>query len=309
MKITDARAFGRVAVVMGGGSEEREVSLVSGQAVFEALRTKGVAAHTVDGAEALAGEIADGQVDRVFNILHGRGGEDGAIQGLLESLGVPYTGTGILGSAVTMDKSLSKRIWRSAGLPTPASLVLDANNNGVAVDAIGFPVMVKPVRGGSTIGVHKVDDQEGLGTALADAGKYDRQILVERHVAGGEYTAGILQGETLPLIRLETPHEIYDYSAKYEADTTQYHIPAGFDDEREEELKRLALRAFSMLGAWGWGRVDFMVDDQDSPWLLEVNTTPGMTSHSLVPMAAAATGVDFNSLVWRILETSFDERA
>lgn len=308
MKITDAKAFGRVAVVMGGSSEEREVSLVSGQAVLEGLTNKAVDARAVDGAEALAGEIKNGQVDRVFNILHGRGGEDGAIQGLCESLRVPYTGTGILGSAVTMDKPLSKRIWRSAGLPTPASLVLDANNNGVAVDAIGFPVMVKPVRGGSTIGIHKVDDHQSLGAALEDAGHYDQQILVERYVEGSEYTAGILQGETLPLIRLETPHEIYDYSAKYEADTTQYHIPAGFDDEREDELKRLALRAFSMLGAWGWGRVDFMVDDEDSPWLLEVNTTPGMTSHSLVPMAAAAVGIDFDDLVWRILETSFDER-
>jgi D-alanine-D-alanine ligase len=255
VKITDAKAFGRVAVVMGGNSEEREISLVSGQAVVEGLTNKSVHAHAVDGAGALVEEITKGQVDRVFNILHGRGGEDGAIQGTLESLGVPYTGTGILGSAVTMDKSLSKRIWRSAGLPTPPSLLLDSKNNGVAVDAIGFPVMVKPVRGGSTVGVHKVDDHEGLGAALADAGQYDQQILVERYVSGGEYTAGILQGETLPLIRLETPHEIYDYSAKYESDSTQYHIPAGFDDEREDELKRLALRAFSMLGAWGWGRV------------------------------------------------------
>ncbi len=308
MKITDARAFGRVAVVMGGNSEEREISLISGQAVLEALRTKGVDAHTVDGVHALVSDIVNNQVDRVFNILHGRGGEDGAVQGVLESMGVPYTGSGILGSAVTMDKPLSKRIWRSAGLPTPPSLVLDSKNNGVAVDAIGFPVVVKPVRGGSTIGVHKVDDQEGLGTALANAGKYDQQILVERYVAGGEYTAGILQGEALPLIRLETPHEIYDYSAKYESDTTRYHVPAGLDDEREEELKRLALRAFSMLGASGWGRVDFMTDEEGSPWLLEVNTTPGMTTHSLVPMAAAASGIDFNSLVWRILETSVAER-
>lgn len=308
MKITDARAFGRVAVVMGGNSEEREISLVSGQAVLEALSNKAVDAFAVDGATALVSEIVNTHVDRVFNILHGRGGENGAVQGALESLGVPYTGSGILGSAVTMDKPLSKRIWRSAGLPTPPSLVLDSKNNGVAVDAIGFPVIVKPVCGGSTVGVHKVDDHEGLGVALADAGKYDQQILVERYVVGGEYTAGILQGESLPLIRLETPHDIYDYSAKYESDTTQYHIPAGFDDEREEEFKRLTLRAFSMLGASGWGRVDFMVDEEGSPWLLEVNTTPGMTNHSLVPMAAEAVGIGFDDLVWRILETSFDER-
>lgn len=308
MKITDAKAFGRVAVVMGGSSEEREVSLASGQAVLKGLKNKGVDARGVDGVPALVSEIVNGLVDRVFNILHGRGGENGAVQGALESLGVPYTGSGILGSAVTMDKPLSKRIWRSAGLPTPPSLLLNSKNNGVAVDTIGFPVIVKPAHGGSTIGVHKVDEQDGLGAALADARKYDRQILVERYIAGGEYTAGILQGKALPLIRLETPHEIYDYSAKYESDSTQYHIPAGFDDEREEELKRLASRAFSMLSASGWGRVDFMVDEEGSPWLLEVNTTPGMTSHSLVPMAAKAVGIGFDDLVWRILETSFDER-
>jgi D-alanine-D-alanine ligase len=308
VKITDAKAFGRVAVVMGGSSEEREVSLTSGQAVLKGLKNKGVDARGVDGVPALVSEIVNGLVDRVFNILHGRGGENGAVQGALESLGVPYTGSGILGSAVTMDKPLSKRIWRSAGLPTPPSLLLNSKNNGVAVDTIGFPVMVKPAHGGSTIGVHKVDEHEGLGAALADARKYDRQILVERYIAGGEYTAGILQGKALPLIRLETPHEIYDYSAKYESDSTQYHIPAGFDDEREEELKRLASRAFSMLSASGWGRVDFMVDEEGSPWLLEVNTTPGMTSHSLVPMAAKAVGIGFDDLVWRILETSFDER-
>lgn len=308
MRITDAKAFGRVAVAMGGDSEEREISLKSGQAVLDALHDRGVDAHPVDGSRQLVREILDGNCDRVFNILHGRGGEDGTVQGALETLGVPYTGSGVLGSAVSMDKPLAKRIWRSAGLPTPASLELGPSNGVAAVEAIGFPVMVKPIRGGSTIGIRKVEGPEQLTDAVEDSRQYDSHVLVERFVTGEEYTAGILDGEALPLIRLETPHEIYDYSAKYESDSTRYHIPSGLDEDREEEFKRLALRAFALLEASGWGRVDFMVDPGGEPWLLEANTTPGMTDHSLVPMAAAAVDIDFGELVWRILETSFDER-
>lgn len=302
-----AQSFGKVAVLLGGTAAEREVSLKSGTAVLQALLRRGVDAHAIDvqGPQALW-ELAQGGFDRVFIALHGRGGEDGVIQGALESLGLPYTGSGVLGSALGMDKLRTKRLWLGAGLPTPDFVVLDAHTDFDAIVArLGLPIMVKPAREGSSIGMTKVTQAEQLADAWREAVRYDQEVLAERWIKGAEYTASILHGEPLPLIRLETPRDFYDYEAKYFADDTRYHCPCGLDPARERELQELALRAFDAVGASGWGRVDLMVEDDGRPWLLEVNTVPGMTDHSLVPMAARVAGIDFDELVWRILETSF----
>ncbi len=304
----EARQYGKVAVLLGGHSAEREISLLSGRAVLGALQAAGVDAHAVDAADAsLLQQLTDGGFDRAFIALHGRGGEDGVIQGLLETIGIPYTGSGVLGSALGMDKLRTKQIWQSAGVPTPAFSVLpDAASTTAARDTLAYPVIIKPAHEGSSIGVSKVDSPDGLLAAWEQAAQYDDSIIAEQWIHGVEYTAGILQDAALPLIRLETPNIFYDYAAKYQADTTRYLIPCGLGAVREAQLQSLALAAFRAVGASGWGRVDFMLDATGQPWFIEVNTVPGLTDHSLVPMAAKAAGTDFAALVCRILDTCMD---
>jgi D-alanine-D-alanine ligase len=300
----NARAYGRIAVLMGGDSAEREISLISGAAVLGAMREAGIDAHAIDAADdRLLEKLTQGKFNQVFVALHGRGGEDGVIQGLLESIGLPYTGSGVLGSALGMDKLRTKQVWQSAGLPTPAFAVLTCVADVSRVrDTLQYPVMVKPSHEGSSIGISKVDAADGLLAAWRLAAQYDEAVLVEQWIEGKEYTAGILGAEALPLICLETPNTFYDYAAKYEADTTRYLIPCGLDEAKETELQTLSLAAFSAIGASGWGRVDFMLDAAGEPWLIEVNTVPGLTDHSLVPMAAKARGIEFVHLVCRILD-------
>ncbi len=302
----DARAFGKVAVVMGGSSAEREVSLKSGRAVHQALLNKGVDAHTLDasGAELLRA-LQQGGFERVFIALHGRGGEDGVLQGALELMGLPYTGSAVLGSALAMDKVRSKYVWQALGLPTPEFALLDERSDFPAVvKKLGLPLIVKPVHEGSTIGLSKVTQSGQLQSAWEQARAYDREIIAERCIMGPEYTASILGNLALPLIRIEAAGGLYDYQAKYLADDTRYFCPCGLDKNREQEFQQLALDAFLALGCNGWGRIDFMCDAQGNPWLLEANTVPGMTDHSLVPMAARAAGINFDDLVWRILQGS-----
>jgi len=304
-KISDARAFGKVAVLMGGRSAEREVSLKSGTAVHAAMLQRGIDAHAIDAGDDVLRVLADGLFDRVFIALHGRGGEDGVIQGALEALRLPYTGSGVLGSALGMDKLRSKWVWQSVGLDVPAFAVVDARTDSAAlVKNLGLPLMIKPAREGSSLGVSKVKDAQEAPAAIAAALKLDDIVLAEQFIRGGEYTCAILGREALPAIRIETPREFYDYEAKYFADDTRYLCPCGLPTAQEEALKSLALRAFDALGCRGWGRVDFMVDSKGKAWLIEVNTVPGMTDHSLVPMAARQAGISFDELVWRILETT-----
>jgi D-alanine-D-alanine ligase len=303
----DMQAYGKVAVLLGGDSAERAVSLQSGAAVLTALQAAGVDAHAVDPAEGRLHEtLVEGDFARAFIALHGRGGEDGVVQGMLETLGMPYTGSGVLGSALGMDKLRTKQVWQSAGIATPAFTVLGSDEDvSQAVDSLQFPLAVKPAHEGSSIGISKVDNAAALPQAYRDAAQYDGCVLAEQWITGEEYTAGILGETALPLIRLETPHTFYDYEAKYQSDSTRYLIPCGLDAGREHELQQLSLAAFSAVGAEGWGRVDFMLDEAGEPWFIEVNTVPGLTDHSLVPMAAQAIGMDFNRLVLRILDSSF----
>jgi D-alanine-D-alanine ligase len=302
-RVTDPAVFGRVAVAMGGWSAEREVSLRSGAAVLEGLRRRGVDAHGVDLRRDNVAELA--QFDRVFLALHGRGGEDGVIQGWLEVQGIPYTGSGVLGSAVAMDKLRSKRLWAGAGLPTPAFVVLRGEADFARAGAdVGLPMIVKPSGEGSSIGMSKVERAEDLPAAWESAARHGGDVFAERWITGAEYTASILDGVALPFIRLETPRAFYDYEAKYHSNDTRYHCPCGLAPERERELAELALRAFEALGCSGWGRIDLLCDAAGAPWLIEANTVPGMTDHSLVPMAARAAGIEFDELVWRILEHS-----
>ncbi|MEP6939714.1 MAG: D-alanine--D-alanine ligase [Rudaea sp.] len=307
MRITDAKQFGRVAVALGGSSAERDVSLDSGRNVLEALRARGVDAHAIDGIPALLDALRAGHFARVFNILHGRGGEDGVLQGALDSLGVPYTGSRVLGSALSMDKIRTKQVWESLGLPTPRYARQRAGADiGDAIAALGMPVVVKPSHEGSSVGITRVRAPTDLAGALALAARYDGELVVEQMIVGEEYTVGILQGEALPSIRIVPKGEFYDYHAKYVADDTQYVCP-GLNAAGEGAIRALSLRAFDAIGCAGWGRVDVMRDQAGGFFLLEVNTTPGMTSHSLVPKAARAVGIDFDDLCWRILETSFAE--
>jgi len=293
----------KVAVLMGGTTAEREISLKSGGMVLAALRARGVDAHAFDPkAEGIA-DLMQGRYDRAFIVLHGRFGEDGTLQGALEWLGLRYTGSGVLGSALAMDKLRAKRVWMAEGLPTPPFEVVDAGSDFRKVaERLGLPLMVKPVSEGSSIGMTKVRVAADLDEAFALAVNYDRQVMVEKFIEGTELTAGILGDEVLPLIRLETPRDFYDYQAKYVADDTRYIIPCGLPLEREREIQALCLRAFQSLGCGGWGRVDLMLDAAEKPWLLEVNTAPGMTDHSLVPMAARAAGLSYEDLCLRILE-------
>jgi len=302
--------FGRVLVLLGGQNAEREVSLKSGAAVLAALQRSGVDAFGMDvGADflqQLVAEQAKGKIDRAFIILHGRGGEDGSMQGLLECAGIPYTGSGVLASSLAMDKLRSKQLWMALGLPTPGYAALQSVGDcAAAVEALGFPLMVKPVHEGSSIGMAKVESLEALQTAFIEARKYDSQVLVEQWIGGTEFTVSMLGGEILPPIRLGTPHLFYDYHAKYLSDDTEYQIPCGLDADKENELRELSARACESLGVSGWGRVDLMQDTKGNFYLLEVNTAPGMTDHSLVPMAARAAGHDFERLVLLILAHSF----
>ncbi|MGF1642614.1 MAG: D-alanine--D-alanine ligase [Thiotrichales bacterium] len=297
--------FGRVAVLMGGWSSEREVSLVSGQAVLAGLLAGGVDAHGIDVGRDIDQRLRAGTYDRVFNVVHGTGGEDGVLQGVLELLQLPYTGSGVTASALSMDKMLTKRIWRSAGLPTPNFMRLNADSDWDAVaKALGLPVVVKPSAEGSSIGVAIVERAGDLPQAYANAALTGGLVMAEQFIEGEELTCGILDGEALPLIRVAASQRFYDYHAKYVADDTEYRCPAGLDDAVEAAIRQLSLQAFEVLGAAGWGRVDCFRDRAGKVWLIELNTVPGMTSHSLVPKAAAVAGIDFNTLVRRILATS-----
>ncbi len=304
-RFTDPAVFGRVAVLMGGTSSERAVSLDSGNGVLNALRSRGVDAHGVDGIPALVDEIRAGKVDRVFNILHGNkgGGEDGVVQGLLEALGVPYTGPGVLGSALTMDKIRTKQVWIAAGLPTPRFVRLPAGGDlRAAVDELGLPVFVKPSCEGSSVGVARVVEAGDIEAAVKVAREYGGEMVVEQLVVGDELTVGILGDVALPTIRIVPKGEWYDYHAKYVSDDTRYLCP-GLEGTDEDGVRALALAAFQAAGCTGWGRVDVMRDRATgTPYLLEVNTAPGMTSHSLVPKAAAQVGIDYADLCWRVLE-------
>jgi D-alanine-D-alanine ligase len=305
-KIANAREFGHVAVLMGGASAEREVSLMSGNAVLEALVLRGVDAAGFDPAERPLTELVASGFDRVFIALHGPGGEDGAVQGALEWLGLPYTGSGVLGSAVGMDKLRTKRLAGAAGVATPPWMLLSgAADFERAVAELGLPLAVKPASQGSSVGMSRVDAAGDLPAAWRAASALDPVVIAERWITAGEYTVAVLQGEALPAIRIETPRAFYDYQAKYFADDTRYLIPCGLAAPAESALKRMALATFAATGASGWGRVDFVMDESGQGLLLEINTVPGMTGHSLVPMAARATRIDFADLVWRVLETSF----
>lgn len=294
--------FGKVAVLLGGRSAEREVSLRSGAMVLAALQSRGIDAHGFDPRDRGLDELIEERFERVFIALHGRFGEDGTIQGALELLGLPYTGSGVLASALAMDKLRTKMLWRALGIPTPEHAILTPDCDWAAVVAqLGLPLMVKPAREGSSIGISKVESVERLEPAYCAAARYDATVIAERFIVGEELTAAILGDEALPLIRLETPRVFYDYEAKYAANDTRYLIPCGLGVEREREVQALALSAFRALGASGWGRVDLMCDRAGRAYCLEVNTIPGMTDHSLVPMAARARGIEFDELVVRIL--------
>ena len=285
-------SLGKVAVLLGGRSAEREVSLKSGGAVMEALHASGVDAHAFDPSQCDLMELKS--YDRVFIALHGRYGEDGTIQGMLELMGVPYTGSGVMASALAMDKWRTKLIWQAAGIPTPRYVMLNAHSNFEQVAAeLGLPLMVKPASEGSSIGMSKVTRAEDLKEAYELAAKHDRLVFAEQFVTGDEYTAAILGDNALPLIRLETPRVFYDYEAKYLADSTRYLCPCGLPPEKERGIQALALRAFEILGCQGWGRADVIVDTTGTPYFLELNTSPGMTDHSLVPMAARQAGLSF----------------
>jgi D-alanine-D-alanine ligase len=305
--ITDPRDFGRVAVALGGTSSEREVSLDSGANVLAALRARGIDAQPVDGIPALIEAALARRIDRVFNVMHGHrgGGEDGVLQGALAALGIPCTGSGVLGSALAMDKIRSKQVWIALGLPTPR-YVRHRPGDGVreAVRELGLPVVVKPANEGSSVGISRVFGEADLPAAVALAARYDGELLIEQLIVGGEYTVGILGHEALPSIRIVPAGDYYDYHAKYVSNDTQYLCP-GLDGAAEDELRALALAAFEALGCSGWGRVDVMRDREGRNFLLEVNTAPGMTSHSLVPKAARQVGIDFETLCWRVLESSF----
>jgi D-alanine-D-alanine ligase len=304
--MTAATAFGKVAVLLGGHSAEREISLMSGNGVLKALRAKGVDAHPFDPAERDLFDLRREGFARGFIALHGRGGEDGTVQGALEVLGLPYTGSGVLGSAVAMDKWRTKMIWLANGLPTPRYRILAADDDWNAIaQELALPLIVKPANEGSTLGLTKVTSATQLPAAYQLAAiKYRDLALAEQFIDGPEYTASIVADAPLPLIRIEAPQGNYDYQNKYFTDDTKYHCPSGLPSEKEVALQALALKAFRLVGCSGWGRVDLMLNRQGRPFLLEVNTVPGMTNHSLVPMAARAVGMSYEDLCLRILEAA-----
>jgi len=301
--------LGKVAVLMGGWSAEREVSLKSGEAVLNALLSKKVDAHKIDvKRDSIFEDLKTGHYDRVFIILHGPGGEDGAMQSVLEIMELPYTGSGVLASAVAMDKLRCKELLQGSGLPTPPYMKLEKTTDVNYVGAtLGFPIMVKPALEGSSIGMSKVNEESNIYKAWEVAADFGDTVLAEQWVHGKEYTVAILGDEALPAIRLETKREFYDYAAKYDDDDTQYHCPCGLDEETEAQLQRLALSAFNAVGAKGWGRVDLMCNEEGKPYIIEINTVPGMTSHSLVPMAAKAKSISFEDLVFNILSQTLVE--
>ncbi|MCU4359132.1 D-alanine--D-alanine ligase [Acinetobacter ursingii] len=308
--MSNASKFGKVAVLFGGKSAEREVSLDSGNAVLEALLRSGVQAEAFDPKHRSVTELVN--YDRAFIVLHGRGGEDGQIQGTLEWLDVPYTGTGVQGSAIGMDKIKTKQIWQGTDLPTAPYRIINKDSNiDEIVDSLGLPVIIKPVHEGSSIGMSKVEKKEDFAQAIAKATEHDAIVMAEKWITGCEYTIVVLNGEALPVIRLEPPKDVafYDYDAKYQRNDVQYGIPSGLSESDEKQLQQLTLRAFQAVGASGWGRVDAMQDQQGNFWLLEINTVPGMTSHSLVPKAAKAVGVGFDELCVAILEQTLQGTA
>jgi D-alanine-D-alanine ligase len=304
--VTDAGDFGRVAVLLGGTSSELEISLKSGNACLAALLKRGVDAHPFDPRDKPLGELLTRKFDRVFIALHGPGGEDGTLQGALEFLGLPYTGSGVMGSAIGMDKLRTKRLAQAVGIPTTEYMVLrgpaDLDN---CIERLGLPLIVKPATQGSSVGMTKVEKPEQLLPAYQAAALLEPNVFAEAWITGGEYTVAVLQGRALPSIRIETPAIFYDYEAKYFRNDTRYFCPSGLSTEAEKHLANLALATFSAVGAEGWGRADFMMDKTGRPYLLEINTVPGMTDHSLVPMAARALDISFEQLVWQVLETSF----
>jgi len=294
------RKFGKVAVLFGGKSGEREVSLKSGSAVLAALQKQGVDAHAFDPAHQPLSDLT--QFDRAFISLHGRYGEDGTIQGALELMGVPYTGSGVMASSVGMDKWRTKLLWRASGVVTPDFELLTPESDLNAVAArLGLPLFVKPANEGSSIGISKVKVADAFEAAYQLAAKADPLVIAEKFVGGGEFTVGILGGEALPIVRIVPKNEYYDYEAKYLRDDTEYHCPSGLDAAKERQIQQEALKAFNVLGCKGWGRVDFLMDKEGNHYFLEVNTSPGMTDHSLVPMAAKAAGMSFDALVIKIL--------
>jgi D-alanine-D-alanine ligase len=306
LKIHDVADFGRVGLVIGGTSAERQVSLDGGKAVAAALSRRDVEHQVFDGPLALFEAIHRGEIDRVFNLLHGPDGEDGSLQGALQLMNIPVTGADLPSSALTMDKIRSKWVWEQNGIATPPFEYFGPDDHDYerALERFGRPVFVKPTGLGSSIGISKVTNEGELAEAVKLARVYGDTIIIEAGVSGGEYFAGVLDRLTLPLIRIETPREFYDYEAKYESGDTSYFCPCGLSDDVESQLRNASLMAFDVLGASGWGRVDFLLDEAGQAWFLEVNTTPGMTDHSLVPQAAAQLGIGFDELVWRILETS-----
>jgi D-alanine-D-alanine ligase len=305
-RATQVADFGQVAVLFGGSSAEREVSLISGKAVLGALERRGVAAIGFDPARRPLADLLDLKVERVWIALHGTGGEDGTVQGALEFMGLPYTGSGVMGSAIGMDKLRSKRLAQSVGISTADFVVLkEPQDLDVALERLGLPMIVKPGSQGSSVGMARVERTQDLPDAWKNALRTDPVVFAEPWITGGEYTVSILQGQALPSIRIETPRTFYDYEAKYLRDDTRYFCPSGLSSQAEQHLGKLALASFEVCGAEGWGRADFMMDKTGRPLLLEINTVPGMTDHSLVPMAAKTAGIDFEELVWRVLETSF----
>lgn len=308
MNTTDSMTrFGRVAVIMGGNAAEREVSLVSGAAVLKSLQHAGVDAVGIDAADNLLGQLQAGNIDRVFNVLHGRGGEDGQLQGLLELMNLPYTGSGVLASALSMDKVMTKLLWQRLELPTPAFRMLSADTSWEEVIAAMGTVVVKPVREGSSIGMSVVSSAAELQVAFETASRFDSEVMAEQYIDGSEFSVSILGDVALPAIELRTTHRFYDYDAKYLANDTEYLCPAPLDEETARSLGELSREAFVALGCSGWGRVDLMRDQQGRFWLLEVNTVPGMTDHSLVPMAARASGMDFTALLLAVLSMTLPE--
>ena len=309
-RVTDPKEFGRVAVLLGGDSSEREISLLTGSAVLSALQNRGVDAHAFDPRDQALASLLVERFDRVWIALHGPGGEDGTLQGALEYLGVPYTGSGVMGSAIGMDKLRTKRLAQAIGVATPDYVVLRGPQDfDTAIERLGLPMIVKPATQGSSVGMSKVEREGDLPAAYQAAAALEASVFAEGWVTGKEYTVAVLQGRALPSIRIETPQKFYDYQAKYFRDDTRYFCPSGLSNQAEQHLANLALAAFAAIGASGWGRADFMSDETGRPLLLEVNTIPGMTSHSLVPMAARAVEIDFAELAWRVLETSLARRS
>ena len=306
LAINQAKDFGRVAVLMGGVAAEREISLNGGNAVYQALLRNGIDAVAIDVQTTALQALENTEIDRVFNMLHGRGGEDGVLQAILDTLAIPYSGSGVLASALSMDKLRTKLCWQGAGLTTPKWFLIQQKSDiEKCIAQLGFPVIVKPALEGSSLGMSRAENQGELYSAWQEAAQYQCAVYAEAWVQGEEYTVGVLKGEALPIIRLQTPNVFYDFDAKYRADTTLYHCPSGLSADIESGLAELALESCQVLGVTGWGRVDLFVDAQQQVQLIEVNTVPGMTDHSLVPMAARQAGINFDELVWRILETSF----